>query len=92
LANVGHILPPAIAMEQKWESAEINPALTTLTRMQAVFVCKWEVLPGPSKRAKGSERVLKISQAVLRRGGAAGFVAPQSKIHEGYSPWSSQNR
>jgi len=24
----------------------------------------------------------------LRRGGAAGFVAPQSKIHEGYSPSS----
>jgi len=34
------------------------------------------------------ERVLKISRAVLRRGGAAGFVAPQSKIHEGYSPSS----
>jgi hypothetical protein len=34
------------------------------------------------------ERVLKISRAVLRRGGAAGVVAPQSKIHEGYSPSS----
>jgi hypothetical protein len=28
----------------------------------------------------------------LRRGGAAGFVATQSKIHEGYSRSSSQNR
>jgi hypothetical protein len=49
------------------------------------------------------ERVLKIARAVLRGenkllgctakqcwGGAAGFVAPQSKIHEGYSPSSSQ--
>jgi hypothetical protein len=34
------------------------------------------------------ERVLKISRGVLRRGGADGFVAPQPKIHEGYSPSS----
>jgi hypothetical protein len=31
------------------------------------------------------ERVLKTAWAVLRRGGTAGVVAPQSKIHEGYS-------
>jgi len=36
----------------------------------------------------GLERVLKISRAVLRRDGEAGVVAPQSKIHEGYSPSS----
>jgi len=32
--------------EQKWESGEINPPLTTLIRIQAVFGCKWEVLLG----------------------------------------------
>ena len=37
------------------------------------------------------QRVLKISRGVLRRGGAAGFVAPQSKIHEGYSPASESS-
>src|ERR1700677_3844656 len=40
----------------------------------------------------------RISKSVFRKylrrsgGGAAGFVAPQSKIHEGHSPSSSQNR
>jgi hypothetical protein len=43
----------------------------------------WPVRFGPAL-----ERVLKIARAVLRRGGAAGVVAPQSKIHEGYSPSS----
>ena len=33
-----------------------------------------------------------LDLAHLRQGGTAGFVAPQSKIHEGYSPSSSQNR
>jgi hypothetical protein len=44
--------------------------------------------PDGNGRTAALERVLKIARAVLRRGGAAGFVAPQSKIHEGYSPSS----
>jgi len=35
-----------------------------------------------------SERVLKISQAVLRRGGASGVVAPQLQISNEYAPSS----
>ena len=34
------------------------------------------------------ERVLKISRAVLRRGGAAGFVAPRLQISLEYAPSS----
>jgi transcriptional regulator with XRE-family HTH domain len=32
--------------EQKWERGEINPSLTTLTRVQRVLGCAWEDLLG----------------------------------------------
>ena len=32
--------------EQKWERGEINPPLTTLSRIQAVLGCTWEGLLG----------------------------------------------
>jgi len=35
--------------EQKWESGEINPPLTTLVRIQEVFGCKWDELMGRPK-------------------------------------------
>jgi hypothetical protein len=56
------------------------------------LIRKWNGKRGPDDfgktRFKISERVLKIARAVLRRGAVAGFVASQSKIHEGYSPSS----
>jgi len=35
--------------EQKWESGEINPPLTTLVCIQEIFGCKWDELLGEAK-------------------------------------------
>jgi len=50
-------------------------------------VARCALHPGLS-RCGLSERVLKISQAVLRRGGASGVVAPQLQISNEYAPSS----
>ena len=51
-ARLAELADVELRTEQKWESGEINPPLTTLTRIQAVFGCKWDALMGPSKEAR----------------------------------------
>jgi transcriptional regulator with XRE-family HTH domain len=51
-AKLAELAGVELRTEQKWERGEINPPLTTLARVQAVFGCPWESLLGeaPSKR------------------------------------------
>jgi DNA-binding XRE family transcriptional regulator len=51
-AKLAELAGVELRTEQKWERGEINPPLTTLARVQAVFGCAWESLLGeaPSKR------------------------------------------
>jgi transcriptional regulator with XRE-family HTH domain len=51
-AKLAELVDVELRTEQKWESGEINPPLTTLVRIQAVFACKWDLLLGQSKEAR----------------------------------------
>jgi transcriptional regulator with XRE-family HTH domain len=48
-AKLAELVDVELRTEQKWESGEINPPLTTLVRIQGIFGCKWEDLLGRPK-------------------------------------------
>ena len=45
-ARLAELADVELRTEQKWERGEINPPLTTLTRVQRVLGCSWENILG----------------------------------------------
>jgi transcriptional regulator with XRE-family HTH domain len=45
-AKLAELADVELRTEQKWESGEINPPLTTVARLQRVFDTSWESLLG----------------------------------------------